>query len=117
MEGAAITPFTVAEVKASLSLMRHGKSAGIAVYGVDLFRGCPDSLFLVVADLFTFFARSGYPRKLNTLLLMPLYKSKGSRDSCDNYRGISLIHPLGRWFSKTFVARLESDPAATRARG
>ena len=97
--------------------MAHGKSAGTAVYSLDMFWGGNSSLYQMVADLFTFWARSGYPRKLNTLLLLPLYKHRGDRSDCDNYRGISLLHPVGRWFSKTLVTRLEADPAAVRARG
>ena len=67
--------------------------------------------------MFTRFARSGYPRVLSTLLLLPLYKQRGDRALCTNYRGISLIHPLGRLFSKCFEARLVADPGSTRARG
>ena len=86
--------------------MATGKSAGNAVFPADYFRDCPQALYQLVADLFTGFARNGYPRKLNTLLLMPLYKFKGERSACDNYRGISLIHPVGRWFSKCLEHRL-----------
>ena len=49
------------------------------------------------------------------MLLMPLYKSKGDKTDCNNYRGISLICPLGRLFAKVVLQRLESDPAAVRA--
>ena len=67
--------------------------------------------------MFTRFARLGYPRVLSTLLLLPLYKQWGDHDLCTNSRGISLIHPLGRLFSKCFEARLVADPGSTRARG
>ena len=68
-----------------------------------------------MAFLFTCFARFGYPPKLSTLLLAPLYKGKGDRADCHNYRGISLIHPLGRWFSKCLELRLAASPGARRA--
>ena len=32
--------------------------------------------------------------------LMPIYKFRGLHTSCNNYHGISLLPPLGRWFSK-----------------
>ena len=114
---ALVAPFTVDEVSGALAAMRRGKSSGNAVFNVDLFRGVSATFLALVARVFTFFARAGYPRRLNTLLLMLLYKAKGDRACCDNYRGISLIHPLGRWFSKVVVSRLEADPGAVRARG
>ena len=50
------------------------------------------------------------------MLMLPLHK-KGDMAACDNYRGISLMHPLGRLFSKIITARLLRDPAARRAEG
>ena len=97
--------------------MGWAKSSGLALFPVDLFRRAPAAVYALVADLFTAFACHRYPCRLNTLLMMPLYKSRGDWTLCDNYRGISLIHPLGRWFSKCMELRLVEDAGATRARG
>ena len=97
--------------------MGRAKSSGLALFPVDVFRRAPAAVYALVADLFTAFACHGYPRRLNTLLMMPLYKNRGDRTLCDNYRGISLIYPLGRWFSKCMELRLVADAGATRARG
>ena len=43
-------------------------------------------------------------------MIMPLWKCKGSRDDPSMYRGISLMHPIGRLFAKCVESRLESDP-------
>ena len=91
-------------------MMQRGKSAGLAQYKLDLLRSCQPELYTVVADMFTLFATHGYPEKLNTLMIMPLWKGKGQRDDATTYRGISLIHPLGRWFAKCVESRLNSDP-------
>ena len=97
---ARIPPFTAAEVQSGLAQMGRAKPSRLAPFPVDVFRRAPAAVYALVADLFTAFASRGYLCRLNTLLMLPLYKSRGDRSLCDNYRGISLIHPLGRWFSK-----------------
>ena len=69
----------------------------------------------VLAEMFDCFVTDGYPSILNQMLMMPLHKKDDPSD-CGNYRGISLMHPWGRLFSKLVVRRLERDPAATRAK-
>ena len=112
---AEIRPFTASEVSSALSAMQRGKSTGLAAYAVYLFRNASPALFELVAELFTTFSQHGYPKKLNTLLLLPLWKRKGDRNDPANYRGISLIHPLGRWFAKCVEARITADTCARYA--
>ena len=114
---AEVPAFTAGEVKDALARMALYKSAGLARFSVDLFRACHDFLYSLLATLFSCFVRVGYPRSLSTLLLLLLYKLRGECDSCDLYRGITLIHHIRRWFSKCFKARLRDDPASVRAWG
>ena len=39
-------------------------------------------------------------------LIMPLYKSKGSRENPDNYRGITLLSCMGKLFTACLNARI-----------
>ena len=50
------------------------------------------------------------------MLYMPLFKGKGSRKDPDGYRGISLIHPLGKMLSMIVLQRLEEDAEALSLR-
>ena len=95
--------------------MARGKSAGLAHYKADILRDCQPGLYTNIAKLFTILAQHSYPKTFNTLIIMPLWKHKGSKDDPKTYRGISLIHPLGRLFAKCVEARLESDPRAAYA--
>ena len=54
--------------------MATGKSSRLARYSVALLWLCHASLYQLIADMFTLFSRTGYPRVLTTLLLMPLFK-------------------------------------------
>ena len=58
----------------------------------------------------------GVPAELNAMLYMPLFKGKGSRKDPDGYRGISLIHPLGKMLSMIVLQRLEEDAEALSLR-
>ena len=42
------------------------------------------------------------------MLYMPLFK-KGDRANADCYRGISLMHPLGKMLSMIVLQKLESE--------
>ena len=48
------------------------------------------------------------PESLNSMLYMPLFK-KGQKQNPDCYRGISLIHPLGKMLSMLILNCLESE--------
>ena len=41
------------------------------------------------------------------MLIMPLYKCKGSKQDPDNYRDISLIHSLGKLLAVLVLQKLE----------
>ena len=59
--------------------MARRKTTGLAVYSVDLLRDAPDDLMLAAAGLFDLFATVAFPKELNRMLLMPLYKGKGGK--------------------------------------
>jgi len=79
LANAEIRPFSASEVSSALCKMQRNKSAGLANYKIDILRDCKQELYELVAELFTTFAQHGYPRRLNTLLLMPLWKQKGAK--------------------------------------
>ena len=39
-------------------------------------------------------------------IMLPLYKGKGSKTNCGDYRGISLLEAVGKVFSKVLSNRL-----------
>ena len=109
------TPFTPSEIKIAADQMKPGKSSELATFRVEqLLRHRDTDLWHMLALLFNHCVANSYPQRLNQMLLLPLHK-KGAKNNPDNYLGISLIHPIGRLFSKVVTNRLESDNHATRA--
>ena len=92
-----------------------GKSSALATYPIEFLKGHVLGVqWEILAVLFNAFVENGYPVELNRMLFLPLHK-KGDEEACDNYRGISLMHPVGRLFSKVVTQRLLRDEAAVRA--
>ena len=108
-------PVTAGEVECAARAMAAGKSTALGQVPVEYVCGHHSAaIWEVFAELFNCFVARGYPAVLNHMLMMPLHKKDDPAD-CGNYRGISLMHPWGRLFSKLVVHRLERDPAAVRA--
>ena len=108
-------PFMALEIASAAGRMAQGKTTALARYHLELLRVSPRSaLWHVLAVLFNHFVTSGFPSRLSHMLLLPVYK-RGDATNPDNYRGISLMHPVARLFSKVLTACLANDPAAVRA--
>ena len=43
------------------------------------------------------------------VVIVPLYKGKGKRTECKNYRGISLLSMVGKIYAGISVDRVRSD--------
>ena len=94
---AAAPRFSVsaADVKVALARMQSGKSCGNNSYPIEYCKGHRDTRFLqALALVCDHLINRHVPRELNAMLLMPLFKRKGSPKEVDNYRGISLTTRL-----------------------
>ena len=64
-------------------------------------------LYDTMAWLCEEYLNRGVPKAVNSMLIMPLYKRKGSKLDPDNYRGINLIHPVGKLLATLVLGKLE----------
>ena len=83
----------------TLCKVKNVKSADNCTYPINLIQHHKHvQLYDTLALLCKEFLSCGVPKAVNSMLIMPLYKHKGSKFDPDNYRGISLIliHPVGK---------------------
>ena len=52
------------------------------------------------------FETSGVPEDWRSSVIVPLYKGKGERTECSNYRGISLLSMVGLIYAGILVDRV-----------
>ena len=66
-----------------------------------------EKLIEVQCNIFNNMLATGYvPQELKDIKVLPIFK-KGSRDLCDNFRGISLMEHKMKWIERLILNRLQ----------
>lgn len=95
------------EVAEAIRQLQSGKSPGPDGIPPEVFKEGGPHLMEKLTSLFqVFWEREELPRDLKDANIVYLYKNKGDRSSCDNYRGISLLSIAGKILAKVIITRL-----------
>ena len=89
------------EVKSTIEEVNTGKASGLDGIPVELLRCRGDN---IAAAVYTFIIGVWHddpvPQDWVDAIMLPLYKGKGSKTNCGDYRGISLLEGVVKVFSK-----------------
>ena len=98
---------TFDEVKSTIEEVNTGKAPGLDGIPVELLRCGGDNIATAVYT-FILGVWHGDPVLQDWVdaIMLPLYKGKGSKSNCGNYRGISLLEAVVKGFSKVLSNRL-----------
>lgn len=100
---------TEAEVKEAIDDLQCGKAAGPDGIPPEIFKTGGDTLIEKLTEfLCTCWEDGCLPQDLKDARIVHLYKGKGDKSSCDNYRGISLLSIAGKILCKVILNRLNS---------
>ena len=100
---------TVMELEKAIDQLAAGKAPGNDGIPGEILKELKDSLLLPLYDLLLQCWRSGdVPQELRNAKIVTLYKNKGDKGDCNNYRGISLLSITGKVFARVILKRLQT---------
>ena len=106
--GMGCDPITEDEVKITCKKLKNNKSPGDDGILNEYIKASMNSMVQQYVGLFNKILDSGvYPEKWTVGLIIPIYKKKGDRKDCNNYRGITLLSCIGKLFTSILNERLK----------
>ena len=97
------------EVMKQIRRLKNNKAPGIDLILNELLKSSSAILVESIVRLFNFILDSGFvPSDWSIGMIKPLFKGKGSPESPDNYRGITLLSCVGKLFTAILNDRIVS---------
>ena len=98
---------TVEELSTAIDRLASGKAPGSDGIPPDLVKHCKNSLLHPLhVVLCQCWQEGAVSQDMRDAKIITLYKNKGERSVCDNYRGISLLSIVGKVFARVILIRL-----------
>ena len=101
-------PFTLEELSKSIKSLKNNKSCGPDQICNEQIKATFEIMKNFYLKLFNGILDSGiFPDSWAEGLIVPIYKKKGNKDDPNNYRGITLLSCLGKYFTSILNSRLK----------
>ena len=103
------TPPTVDELRKAIKSLASGKAPGGDGLPPEIVKLASESSLLGhLHDLLLQCWEEGtIPQDMRNAKIVTLYKNKGERSDCNNYRGISLLSIVGKAFARVVLSKLQ----------
>jgi len=99
---------TITEVYKAMNKIKAGKAPGVCgIYPEYIQHGGSDVLRTLYKIVIRVWKEEVVPEDWHQGIIIPLYKGKGSKSECSNYRGITLLSVPGKVFAHTILARIK----------
>ena len=100
---------TISDLEKAIDALNCGKAPGQDSIPPDVIKACRETLTQPLMELLLQCWREGQvPQDMRDAKIITLYKNKGERSDCNNYRGISLLSIVGKVFARVVLARLQT---------
>ncbi|CAF5066742.1 unnamed protein product, partial [Rotaria magnacalcarata] len=99
---------TLEEIQLALSQMKSKKAPGNDGIIVDILKagGTPGLIWLKELSV-EIWENERIPENWSSAILIPLFKNKGDKTSCDNYRGICLLNVVSKLLTRVILNRIQ----------
>ena len=95
------------EVRSAIKKLKCHKAPGIDAIPAEVYKHGGDTLVKSLTDLFTVcWAQGTVPQDMRDAVIVSLYKNKGEKCECSNYRGVTLLSIAGKILSRVILDRL-----------
>ena len=99
---------TVSEIEKAINGLGNGKAPGNDAIPSEVIKQGIPVLLSHLHELLSLCWREGeVPQDMRDAKIVTLFKNKGDRSDCNNYRGISLLSVVHKVFAQVFLARLQ----------
>ena len=99
--------FTLDEINKNIKCLNNNKASGIDLIKNEFLKNAPQCVLKLTVKLFNLILKTGFvPLEWCLGLIIPIYKNKGSANDPNNYRGITLLSCLGKFFTLCINIRL-----------
>jgi len=99
---------TLNELKKAIDDLSSGKAPGTDAIPAELLKSNRDFLLPHLYQLLlTCWQKGCIPQDMRNAKIITLYKNKGDKGDCNNYRGISLLSIAGKAFARVILRRLQ----------
>ena len=95
---------TLKELNKAIDSLASGKAPGSDGIPPDLIKHCKTTLLHCLHVILCQCWQEGVvPQDMQDAKIITLFKNKGERSDCNNYRGISLLNVIGKVFAKVIL--------------
>ena len=102
------TPFSEKELKTALKSLKNNKASGEDSIVNEQIKNSFPKMKDIYLKLFNIILDTGcFPESWAVGLIVPIYKNKGSKNDPNNYRGITLLSCLAKFFNIALNNRLK----------
>ena len=99
---------TASDIEKAINGLANGKAPENNAIPLEVIKQGIPVIFPHLHELLSLCWREGeVPQDMRDAKIVTLFKNKGDRSDCNNYRGISLLSVVGKVFARVVVARLQ----------